>query len=78
MIKVYWFKRIICIKKKKNKNMEKLVKIAVCRKKSSCFQGPYKFILIAHIQNFEENADKSKRLRFQMLYSSTQSPYNRK
>lgn len=57
MIKVYWFKRIICIKKNKNKNMEKLVKIAVCRKKSSCFQGPYKFILIAHIQNFEENAD---------------------
>lgn len=47
----------------KNKNIEKSIKIALCRKKS-CFQGPYKFILIAHAQNFEETLINKKDYHF--------------
>ena len=45
MIKIYWFKRISCIKKNEKKYREKLLRIALHRRKSSCFQNP---------QNFEE------------------------
>lgn len=57
MIEVYCFRRIICAKKTKTKDREKLInKIALHRRRSSCFQCPYKFILIAHAQNFGETS----------------------
>lgn len=74
MIKVYSFHRIICVKKIKNKVTEKLVnKIARPQRKSFCFQGTWKFTLVAQAQNFEETLIKRKAIFSQIMFFNSKS-----